>query len=572
MAFDGNTIASSDTGVLIAGVFSDTFTVGSSDVDMVALTLEAGQLYSVDVDNGGDFYLRIFDAFGNEVKANDDGSRIDDDVFSTLSPWVEFTPNYTGTYYFAISAYYLDDYNPSSTAGRTAPENPLPSALGTLTVTDLGSNVYPSAGSISAITFETANDESDNLRDEDESLRVQFEGSIDSTSDVDMARIDLSKNDIVVVDVNGLAGNGLELRIFDDIGVQIGIDLDSGTGEDPELIFAAPVFDDYYIAVSGEGNSAYNGLDGTGTVAGIAGAYEVIIHRNPTLIGTSSFQTLNGTDGDDYIVLLAGNDVSSGGDGFDTLAGGDDNDVLNGDKGEDVLYGEQGNDTLDGGKGGDVLSGGLGNDSLLGGKGDAADRLEGGDGNDTLDGDSGNDTLAGNDGLDSLLGGKGNDQLNGGLDADTVDGGANDDILDGGFGNDLVQGGADNDVATGGGNDDTVEGGGGNDTLSGGAGFDTLTGNADADVFDFDNITSGLDTITDFLVGTDLIDLTGIFGVGVVNAGNQSQYIQTSISGVDDVFLGVDANGAVGGLTFTIIAQVNDLTPAELFAISNFIL
>ena len=99
MPFDGSTLSTATTGVFAGNAFSDTFSISGDDVDMVRLDLTAGTLYRVDVDNGfaGDFYLRIFDAFGNEVKANDDGFRSDDNEVFSLAPFVEFTPNYTGT-------------------------------------------------------------------------------------------------------------------------------------------------------------------------------------------------------------------------------------------------------------------------------------------------------------------------------------------------------------------------------------------------------------------------------------------------------------------------------------------
>ena len=590
LAFDGSTLDAAPAGSFVGGIYSDTFTVGFSDVDMVKLILNAGELYSVDVDNGGDFYLRIFDAFGNEVKANDDGARATDDVVNSLSPYVEFTPNYSGTYYLAISPYYLTNYDPTSLAGRVSPENPLANSVGTLTVADLGVNFFPAAGSINSISAESSSDETDNLRDEDESLRVQYSGAVDSSNDVDMARVDLSKGDVVVVDVNGLVGNGTVLRIFDDTGVQIGFDDDSGTGEDPELVFAAPNFDDYYIAVSGEGNSAYNGLDGTGTVPGTLGAFEIIFHRNPTLIGSSGVNTLTGTADNDYIVGLGGIDTLNGGDGFDTLAGGDDNDTLLGGLGQDVLYGEGGNDSLDGGTGSDTLSGGQGNDSLLGGSGVFADLLEGNDGDDTLNGGSGNDTLLGGAGNDSLIGGAGDNILDGGSGNDTVTGAGNIDVADGGSGDDMVlgaggsdtllgsagldtlNGGSGNDFLDGGSDNDILLGGTGLDTLFGGQGNDTLTGNSAADVFDFNSTVDGVDILTDFARGSDHIDLSTLFGPGVVNAGNLAQYVQTSTSGVSDSFLAVDANGLTGGLSFTIIAQVNGVTAAQLFDVNNFIL
>ena len=69
---------------------------------------------------------------------------------------------------------------------------------------------------------------------------------------------------------------------------------------------------------------------------------------------------------------------------------------------------------------------------------------------------------------------------------------------------------------TGNASGNTLNGAAGNDTLTGGAGRDVLTGGAGNDVFDFNAFTeSGLttttrDLITDFVRGTDRIDLSGI--------------------------------------------------------------
>lgn len=271
MPFDGNTLDSATTGAFVAGVFSDTFSVGNNDVDVIRLDLVAGGYYTIDIDNGteGDFYLRVFDAFGNEVRANDDGLRTTDDVVFSLSPYLEFSPNYSGVFYIAISPYYLDDYDPATTAGRVTPENPLAPTAGTLTVTQATPTTFwPLAASINEITAEGPDDLTDLFRDERESLRVAFFGAVDSPMDLDVARIDLNKNDIVVIDVNGLEGNGTVLRVFDDTGVQIGFDDDAGFGEDAELVFVVPVLDDYYFGISGEENSSYNPVDGTGTTPG----------------------------------------------------------------------------------------------------------------------------------------------------------------------------------------------------------------------------------------------------------------------------------------------------------------
>ena len=597
MPFNATTIGSATLGIFSGVTFTDSFDVGGAEVNMIALDLVEGQFYEIDIDNGtaGDFYLRIFDQFGAEVRANDDGNFSNDNVVFSLSPFLRMTPNYTGRYYVAVSPWYLDSYDPFNTTGRVGGENPLALTAGTLTVTDIGVGFWGSSGSINAIIAESSSDLSDMLRDTDGSLRVELVGSIDSLTDVDMVRIDLNKGDVVVVDVNGaLTGGtiGTVLRVFDDTGVQIGFDDDAGFGEDPELIFNVPVFDDYYIGITAEGNSTYNALDGTGTVAGVAtGGFEVIIHRNPTQIGSSIANNFSGTGQDDYIVSLSGSDIVSGADGNDTLAGGDDSDTLNGGRGNDILYGESGDDNLIGASGNDILVGGLGNDTLNGGGG--SDNLEGGVGDDTLTGSGGADILRGGDGIDTLngdgaidtlFGGNGDDILNGGNDNDILNGDAGLDTLNGGFGNDTLNGGANNDTLNGLDGDDQLDGGDGNDTLNGGAnadrlhgglGSDTLNGGGGDDIFDFDSVTEGVDTITSFaLAGTEAIDLSAIFAAtaSVVTGANLSQFIQVTPAGAGaDSFLAVDANGVTGGLTFTIIAQVNGISQADLFNIDNFI-
>jgi len=65
--------------------------------------------------------------------------------------------------------------------------------------------------------------------------------------------------------------------------------------------------------------------------------------------------------------------------------------------------------------------------------------------------------------------------------------------------------GAGADSMSGGNGNDTLSGGAGNDTLVGGAGKDVLTGGDGADWFVFDTSlgTSNIDTIKDFVTGTD---------------------------------------------------------------------
>lgn len=127
--------------------------------------------------------------------------------------------------------------------------------------------------------------------------------------------------------------------------------------------------------------------------------------------------------------------------------------------------------------GNDVVTGQAGKDYLATGAGN--DRISGGDGRDTLIGQAGRDVLLGDAGNDRLFGGLGNDRLNGGTGHDRLFGANGADILTGGAGR---------------------------DRLDGGKGKDMLTGGKGADVFVF-GPDKRLDTITDFKIGIDRIDV-----------------------------------------------------------------
>lgn len=93
--------------------------------------------------------------------------------------------------------------------------------------------------------------------------------------------------------------------------------------------------------------------------------------------------TLNGGDGNDYLIGGGGNDILNGGNGSDTLQGMDGRDSLSGGAGADQLMGGGGDDVLYGGAGNDFLNGGIGNDFLSGGSG--FDVAVGGGGFDSAD-------------------------------------------------------------------------------------------------------------------------------------------------------------------------------------------
>ena len=137
-------------------------------------------------------------------------------------------------------------------------------------------------------------------------------------------------------------------------------------------------------------------------------SYKIIFDNSEATIGGGEAQeTINGTDGDDYLEASDGFNVFYGGDGEDTIAGGanidimyggENDDTLLGRNGTNIMYGEGGNDKIYDGDDSSYLSGGEGNDELYGGGG--ADVLDGGSGNDYLQGDHGNDTYIFAEGYD----------------------------------------------------------------------------------------------------------------------------------------------------------------------------
>jgi Ca2+-binding RTX toxin-like protein len=130
------------------------------------------------------------------------------------------------------------------------------------------------------------------------------------------------------------------------------------------------------------------------------------------------------------------------------------------------------------------------------------------------------------------------------------------DVLPGNSGPDYLDGGNGDDRLIGGVGNDTLLGGNGNDLLSGGAGADFLTGGNGADVFSYvnfnDSLLSGYDRITDFQIGTDLLD-----GPNAVSAANLKKL--GAVSALDATTVGNLLNAtnftANGAATFTFGSQ-----------------
>lgn len=200
----------------------------------------------------------------------------------------------------------------------------------------------------------------------------------------------------------------------------------------------------------------------------------------------------------------------------DSILGTGRGDIISALSGADTVYGEDGDDRLIGRKGADSLDGGDGDDSLFGGE--YHDTLFGREGNDVLLGQSGDDQAFGGKGRDVIYGGAGADALFGDGQSDFLSGDAGDDYILGGRGNDVLFGGSNEDTILGGSGRDAIDGGRGNDTIEGGQGADTLTGGLGQDYF---VVTDRFDTITDFEIGLDSVNM-----VEVVRSARDVRFVQ----------------------------------------------
>ena len=263
------------------------------------------------------------------------------------------------------------------------------------------------------------------------------------------------------------------------------------------------------------------------------------------LIGSNYDDNINAIGGNDTLEGLAGNDILSGGDGSDVLFGGD---------GDDALRGGAGNDTLNGGANtavGDTAdlsaattalvvtldAGGNGTASATGIDTDTLIDIE------NLIGGSAGDVLNGNASANRLTGGLGNDTLNGGANtaagdtADlsaattalvvTLDAGGNGTASATGIDTDALIdienliGGSAGDIFYGNAGANTMTGNGGGDTLWGSYGADgaadTLIGGDGSDTY-FVYETSDVVTETNADIGTGGLDLVYSFSNRTLSA------------------------------------------------------
>ncbi len=348
---------------------------------------------------------------------------------------------------------------------------------------------------------------------------------------------------------------------------------------------------------------------------------------DPTLFqGSSAVDVANGGAFGDRYYGFGGADSLSGRGGDDYLNGGDGDDTLKGDEGNDRLEGGTGNDRLESGEGIDTLTGGAGNDTYV--VRNAASVIVESAGNGTSDAVavSVSFTLAADDNIEQLqttssvatsainltgnalaqriIGNAGANVLSdgGGAGADTMTGsGGNDTYIVRNAGTEIVeglgQGTADRVAAgvsftlasddnieamrttsmtgttainlTGNGIAQTIEGNDGANRLNGHGGTDVLTGRGGADTFVFSTAlgATNIDTITDFNVAADTIELQNTFFAGLANGTLTADAFRLNATGLAEqasdriiydsatgnLYFDADGNGAGGRVQFVVL-------------------
>ena len=171
----------------------------------------------------------------------------------------------------------------------------------------------------------------------------------------------------------------------------------------------------------------------------------------------------------------------------------------------------------------------------------------------------------------------------------SITGTSNNDVIRGGSAASTLTGNAGNDSIVAGAGNDSLSGGDGADTMEAGAGKDTLTGGSGADYFQFgtantstvvQSSSAAADTITDFLSGTDKIQITGqtvsaflgnytSLQAALAAAGGRTNQA-VFISGENNLYVIANGNGssnpAVLAATDTVItlSGVTSLVAADL--------
>jgi len=261
-----------------------------SDVDLFAVELVAGTTIEIDVDartlpsfSALDSYLRLFDASGRELAANDD-------AFGNFDSYLRYTVDETGVFFVGVSSFgnsrYEADQAGTGRRGRTignyvvtmSHDGPTDPGEDPVTPPPPLAPSEPNDAIASATALVATNG------------RVQAEGTIGdgqhSARDVDLYEINLVAGSEIRLDIDARTltpQSTLDsfLRFFDSTGRELARNDDSRGSLDSQLSFTVQVTGSYFIGVSSYGNSRYNPREaGSGRVGRTTGDYLLTVDVN----------------------------------------------------------------------------------------------------------------------------------------------------------------------------------------------------------------------------------------------------------------------------------------------------
>jgi len=208
--------------------------------------------------------------------------------------------------------------------------------------------------------------------------------------------------------------------------------------------------------------------------------------------------------------------------------------------------------------------------------------VRGTSGNDTLTGTSSSNKIDGRAGADKMSGGAGNDTYlvdnpgdiiieNANSGVDTVQSKASSYTLSANVENlELAGNGAQTGIGnalgnlmTGNSAASTLNGGDGNDILVAGKGANVLTGGAGSDIFQFNSVPNSAGRITDFKVGTDMLDLRGLFSQYHGSNPVADGYLSFASDGAGGTKVFFDSDGAGSSLQ-KLVTTLQGVSPSSL--------
>lgn len=490
-------------------------------LEYFAFTVGANADVNFDIDGATfDSTLRVFDAAGTELAANDDYVYNGDGGFETDS-FLNFRFVTAGTYYVQIG-----QYAPSSGVSEFGTMAPAAGLSYTLHVTIPGHAVQPTYNQGSELHGDAGND----------ILRSSIGNDhLDGGSGLDTAIFSGVRSMYAVTVVDGLTTV---------------MHLGEGGVDTVRNVERLQFNDGMYNAA---------GLPFGGPINGTAGADE--------LYGTDADDIINGLEGDDVIDGGAGDDVLEGGaSGMDTLAGADGIDTVSHASSTSAVEIYLDSQVTWDGVTMDFLSSienaiGSAHADYIGGDA-GANHLDGDDGDDFLDGGDGDDVLVGGlTGLDHLRGGAGVDLLTYAghgtgvqiyLDTQVTWDGVTMDFLSsienaiGSDHADYIVGAVEANVLTGAAGDDFLYGMGGDDHLFGGVGVDWLHGGEGADTIAYAGSAAGVEVYLDTGVSWDGTSMDFLDSIENVTGSDQSDYMVGAAGA--NILIGGDGNDFLYGM------------------------